>query len=200
MEDKTPATMELHTDKFLETGNFSYAMSAFCRARANGHPIPDVILESIEKAFLEWGENDGKKTLDEILKLKAGSGNQSILSKEWKKARNKKLFTIMATCVAYGWKEKDAAEVACIWAQAQYEANPKKYKWLKPNNSGRKEKDEDEILINPDSLMKERRNNKELFREAERNAAQHMILSSDQKKEKIEKFYLSLICSNSDLI
>ena len=99
----------------------------------------------------------------------------------------------MATCIAYGWKEKDAAEVACIWAQRQYEANPKKYKWLKPNNSGRKEKDEDEILINPDSLMKEKRNNGELFREAVRNASQHMILSSDQQKEKAEKFYLSLI-------
>ncbi|WP_293008134.1 hypothetical protein [Nitrosomonas sp.] len=148
-EDKTPATMELHTDKFVETKNFSYAMSAFCRARANGHPIPEVILEFIEKAFLEWGKYDGEKSLDEILGIKPGKGKKSVLSDEWTKQRNERLFLIMTTLIALEWSIKDAAEGACCWLQKQYEVNPIKHRHLKPSNAGRKNEN---ILLDSKTL------------------------------------------------
>lgn len=141
MEDKTPTTMELHTDKFLETNNFSYAISAFCRARANVHPIPEVILESIEKAFLEWGKHDGEKSLDEILGIKPGKGKKSVLSDEWTKQRNEQLFLIMTTLIELRWSTKDAAEGACGWLQRQYEVNSIKYKHLKSSKAGRRTED-----------------------------------------------------------
>ena len=51
-------------------------MSAFCRARENGHPIPEVILKFIEESFLEWGKHNGQKSLDEILGINPGKGKK----------------------------------------------------------------------------------------------------------------------------
>lgn len=146
-EDKTPATMELHTNKFLETKNFAYAMSAFCRARSNGDPIPEVILETIEKAFLEWGKHNGEEPLDKILGIKAGKGNKSALSKIWTEQRNTKLFKIMVILIGLKWSTEDAAAGACAWLNAQFEANPiEHHESLKPSNAGRRERNSETLL------------------------------------------------------
>ena len=150
LEDKTLTTMQIHTDLFLETKNFVYAMSAFCRARANGHPIPEEILNFIEKSFLEWGAPENKRSLDEILGVKPGKGKKSVFSDEWTKERNERLFSIMVTLIGFGWKVSDAAEGACCWLNAQYEANPEKYKYLKPSNAGRER--DSEILLDSKTL------------------------------------------------
>ncbi|MBX3616982.1 hypothetical protein [Nitrosomonas sp.] len=190
--------IEIYTDKFTETGSFSHAMQVFCWARANGLPIPEVILDAIEKGFVEWGKHDGRKGkgLDDIFGLKAGKGNSSVLSPGRKIARNKKLFTIMAKLMLLGWSEKNASEAASRWLDEQYTANPGKYRWLNHANSGRKGKDdhpEEKNLLTPESILRERKKNKQLFAEAERDAAQSLIFWDDQKKQAVEKFYLNLI-------
>lgn len=192
-KDETPATMLSHTNEFLRTNNFLYAMSAFCRARANGDPIPEEILATIENAFLEWDKYNGKKSLDEILKLKVGSGSQNVLSQMMKINRNIKLFGIMAILIELGFKEKDAAEAACNFAQSQYDINPEAYRMLKPYNSGRKDYSEKGIVLDAESLRREKRNNKNLYIDAECNATRYMALSSEQEKEDIKKFYSRLI-------
>ncbi len=192
-KDKTPATMELHTDKFLETKNFSYAMSAFCRARANGYPIPEVILKCIEEAFLEWEKYDGEEPLDKILGINPGRGKKSVLREEWTKQRNERLFSIMATLIGLGWGVADAAEGACSWLREQYEANPTKYRYLKPSNAGRER--DSETLLNSKTLAdywvspKYRTQRKE----GEQNALPSLILWSDEKKANYEKFMRKFI-------
>lgn len=184
MEDKTPATMLLHTQKFLETKNFAYAMSAFCRARTNGDPIPEEILAFIEDAFLEWGEHEGKKSLDKILGINPGRGKTALTS-EWAKRRKKDLFLIMTRLIAMGWKVQDAAEGACCWLQAQYKANPEKYKYLKPSNAGRKADDPlaGESLLDAKTLVDYWRDEtcKKQREEAERLAKTSTLWGDQQK-------------------
>ena len=187
--------IEIYTDKFNETGFFPHAMQVFILANSNGLPIPKEILDAIEKGFAEWWKCDGKKPLEEIFNLKAGKGNTSALAKEWKNLRNKRLFTIMAKLMFLGWKDRDASEAACRWLEEQYIANPEKYRWLKHANTGRKGDNDtqEKNFLSPDSLLKEKRNNKKLFAESQRDAAESMIFWDDQKKQTVEKFYLQLI-------
>lgn len=105
----------------------------------------------------------------------------------------------MAKLMLLGWSKKDASEAASRWLQEQYTANQEKYRWLKPANSGRngdrgnsKEESKEELL-DPDSILKEKRKNKQLFADAERDAAQSLIFLDDQKKQAVEKFYLKLV-------
>lgn len=197
MDSEVLNNIQIYTDKFTETGSFPYAMQVFCWAHANGLPIPKEILDAIAKGFTEWGKSDGKESLERIFKLKAGKGNSNAMSKEWKNSRNKRLFTIMVKLMFLGWKENDAAGAACRWMQEQYKKSPEKYRWLKHANSGRPEKERDELvekdLLAPESLLKEKRNNKELFEESKRDAAQSMIFWDCQKKQAVEKFYIKLI-------
>lgn len=119
-------------------------MQVFCWAHANGLPIPEAILDAIEKGFVEWGKHDGRKGkgLDDIFGLKPGcSGHSSVLTNDQTKSRNEKILFIIETLTARSWRQDDAIEAACAWVREQYKANPKKYRWLKPNNSGRKSDD-----------------------------------------------------------
>lgn len=193
-EDKTPATMELHTNKFLETNNFAYAMSAFCRARSNGDPIPEVILETIEKAFLEWGKHNGEEPLDKILGIKAGKGNKSALGKIWTEQRNTKLFKIMVILIGLKWSTEDAAAGACAWLNAQFEANPIEHESLKPSNAGRRERNS-ETLLDSKTLVDYWNNSKykKQRKEAEKKALMPLILWSNEDKEDYEKYILKLM-------
>lgn len=192
--------IQIYTDKYTETGYFPYAMQVFCWAHTNDLPIPKEILNAVEKGFLEWGRHNGKESLDKIFNLKTGKGNSNPLSKEWKHLRNKALFSIIAKLMFLGWEVSDAAEAACRWLEEQYKANPDKYKWLNPTNTGRKgDRDpKDGGLLSPESLLKEKRNDKKLFAESQRAAAQNMIFWSDEKKQTVEKFYRGLIDRNTE--
>ncbi|AEJ00152.1 hypothetical protein Nit79A3_0246 [Nitrosomonas sp. Is79A3] len=196
--------IEIYTDKFTETGFFPYAMQVFCWARANGLPIPEVILDAIEKGFVEWGKHDGRKGkgLDDIFGLKPGcSGHTSVLTNTWTESRALIIFNIMEKLIALGLNGTHAAEAAYLWLCKQYRANPKKYRWLKPNNSGRKNGDSEACdAITLDTIKKniwEKRNStySKIYKEAKRNAAQSMVLWSDEKKQKHLDSYLSLFPS-----
>lgn len=193
--------IQIYTDKYTETGYFPYAMQVFCWAHTNDLQIPKEILDAVEKGFLEWGKHNGKESLDKIFNLKTGKGNSSPLSKEWKDSRNKVLFSIMATLMFLGWKVSDASEAACRWLEEQYKANPEKYKRLNPTNTGRKgDRDsKDGALLSPESLLKEKRNNEQIFAESQRGAAQSMIFWNDEKKQTVEKFYRGLIDSKRNV-
>lgn len=189
-------SIQIDTDKFNETKFFPHAMRVFILANGNGLPIPNEILDAIEKGFAEWLKCRGKKPLEEIFNLKPGRGYSSALSKEEKNLRNKRLFTIMAKLMFLGWKDKDASEAACRWLEEQYTANPEKYWWLKHANSGRKGDNdplEENKLLDRESLLKEKRSNEKLFAESQRDAAGSMIFWDDQKKQTVEKFYLQLV-------
>lgn len=194
--------IEVYTEKFTETGDFTHAMRVFYWAQSSGEPTPEIILHKIAEGFREWGLSDGKKSLDDIFNLKAGKGNFSALSPEWKTRRNKILFSILARLTFSGWKESDAAEAACRWLEEQYRSNPKKYRWLKHASTGRKgdtaKNDTAVDMLSPDSLLKEKRTNRKLFAEAERAAAQELTLQrefgeNDQQEQATEAFYLGLI-------
>lgn len=190
--------IQIYTVKYTETGYFPYAMQVFCWAHTNGLPIPKEILDALEKGFIEWRRYAGKDSLDKIFKLKTGKGNSHPLSKEWKYSRNKELFTRMAKLMFLGWKMSDASEAACRWLEEQYKANPDKYKRLNPTNTGRRGDcdPKDGGLLSPESLLKEKRNNEEIFAESQRVAAQSMIFWSDDKMQAVEEFYAALINTN----
>lgn len=190
--------IQIYTDKYNETGYFPYAMQVFCWAHANDIPIPKDVLDALEKGFVEWGRCDGKESLDKIFNLKTGQGNSNPLSREWKVSRNRVLFTVMAKLMLLGWKVSDASEAACRWLEEQYKANPEKYKWLNPTNTGRKGDydPKDGGLLSSESLLKEKRNNEQIFAESQRDAVQSMIFWSDEKKQIVEKFYRDLINRN----
>lgn len=179
-------TIQIHTDEFLQTKNFAYAISVFCHARSIGLSIPEEILDAMEKAFVEWGKNDGKKPLDEILKIGRGSGNKSVLSKEWTKKRNERVFCIMATLIGLGWKVPDASEGACAWLREQYTANPQKYQWLKSSNAGR---DRNSESLDGKTLEGywSKAEYKEQRRDGEQSAITSLILWDDARKENFEK-------------
>lgn len=181
-KDETPATIELHTRKFLETNNFSYAMSAFCRARENGQPIPEIILESLEKSFLEWEQSDGERSLDAILGIRPGRGSKSAITPLWKTQRDEELFYIMAKLTGLGWRVSEAAEGACACLQAKAEANPENHKYLKSSNAGRRE-DED-LILDTQTLADywHSRKNIKHRKEARARAQRTVMLWSDEEK------------------
>lgn len=89
-------------------------------------------------------------------------------------------------------------KAAHLWLCEQYRTNPKKYRWLKPNNSGRKNGDEIACEAITLSTVKkniwEKRNStySEIYKEAKKSAAQNMVLWSDEKKQEVLDFYLNL--------
>lgn len=193
--------IEIYTDKFAETGFFPYAMQVFCWARANDLPIPEAILDAIEKGFVEWGKHDGREGngLDDIFGLKPGcSGHSSVLTNLWTNSRVLKILEIIETLIALGLNKTRATEAAWLWLREQYRANPEKYPWLKPNNSGRKRDDKiARVAITLATVKKniwEKRNAEysEIYREAKRSAAQSMVLWSDEEKQRRLDFYLNM--------
>lgn len=181
------AWAEYYTNKFMETKNFAYAMAAFCNARTSGEPIPEVILKFLDDSFKEWIKNDGTKSLDEILGIKPGRGKKSVLSDEYTKKRNERLFETMARLIALGWSVKDAAEGACGWLHRQYEANPKKYYWLKPSKAGRA-KDDSETILDSKTLEGYWYDNDSGERAmAEQNVNTFLLSTTDEEKTEYQK-------------
>lgn len=191
--------IQIYTDKFNETKFFPYAMQVFILANSNGLPIPKEVLDAIEKGFAEWGKHDGGKSLDQIFRINPGcSGHTSVLTKPWTDSRVLKILGIIETLIVLGLNKTRATEAAWLWLCEQYRANPKKYQWLKPNNSGRKSDDKiacDAIAL---STVKkniwEKRNSEhsKIYKEAKRSVAQNMVLWSDERKQKHLNFYLSM--------
>ena len=193
--------IEIYTDKFTETGLFPYAMQVFCWAHANGLPIPEAILGAIEKGFAEWGKYDGTngKGLDDIFGLKPGcSGHTSILTPTWTDSRASTILIRIEKLIALGLNKTRATEAAYLWLCKQHRTNPEKYRWLKPNNSGRKSSDEIACdVITLSTVRKniwEKRNSEysKIYKEAKRSAAQNMVLWSDEKKQEVLDLYLNL--------
>lgn len=195
--------IEIYTDKFTETGFFPYAMQVFCWARANDLPIPEAILDAIEKGFAEWGKHDGKKGkgLDDIFRLKPGrSGNTSVLTPIWTDSRVSAILLRIEKLIALGLNKTRATEAAYFWLCKQHRTNPEKYRWLKPNNSGRKSGDEianDVITLSTVKNIWEKRNStySKIHKEARKDAAQSMVLWSDERKQKFLDSYLNLFSS-----
>ncbi|MXS83686.1 hypothetical protein [Nitrosomonas oligotropha] len=196
--------IEIYTDKFTETGFFPFAMQVFCWARANDLPIPEAILDAIEKGFVEWGKHDGRegKGLDDIFGLKPGcSGHTSVLTPTWTDSRASTILLRIERLIALGLNKTRATEAAYLWLCKQYRTNPEKYRWLKPNNSGRKSGDEiacDVITLNTvKKNIWEKRNStySKIYKEAKKDAAQSMVLWSDERKQKFLDSYLNLFSS-----
>ncbi|MBS0497061.1 MAG: hypothetical protein JSR51_05350 [Proteobacteria bacterium] len=196
--------IQIHTDKFNETKFFPHAMQVFILANSNGLPIPKEILDAIEKGFVEWAKYDGRKGkgLDDIFGLNPGcSGHTTVLTNTWTESRTLFILSEMELLNALGLNKTRAADAVYLWLCKQYKEKPKKYRWLKPNNSGRKNGDSEACsVIASDTIKKniwDKRKSTylKIYEEAQKDVAQRMVSWSDERKQKFLDSYLNLFPS-----
>lgn len=193
--------IQIYTDKFNETKFFPYAMQVFILANSNGLPIPKEVLDAIEKGFTEWFRHDGKLPLNDIYKLNPGcSGNRSCLTKTYANKRDYNILLIVEKLILLGVDSGEAIEAVCVLARKKYEEDPKKYRWLRPSNSGRKS-DDPESKCDPIQFTSIKKNlwekresdSSKIYSEVKKAAAQSVIFMSDEEKEKFVDSFRQLM-------